>query len=220
MEVDAVVTVSSRMASVADIPQHKMNIASNPGDASSELWAFSLVFYQQPDVMSALLALQDGAGLDVNLILFALWLGLSGRGRVDDRAVDAADRSVRVLRAEVIEPLRALRRRSQVRRRCRYSALARGDQGARDRCRKSSAGPARRTRRACVQDQSRRVAGRRRGQSGLVLRSTDGGSTRRHHPPRAEPPCREAAPPRSPGSPQRLTVPLSSPNRSSTRPKV
>jgi uncharacterized protein (TIGR02444 family) len=109
MEVDAVVTVSSRMASVADIPQHKMNIASNPGDASSELWAFSLVFYQQPDVMSALLALQDGAGLDVNLILFALWLGLSGRGRVDDRAVDAADRSVRVLRDEVIEPLRALR---------------------------------------------------------------------------------------------------------------
>ena len=111
MEVDAVVTVSSRMASVADIPQHKMNIASNPGDASSELWVFSLVFYEQPDVKSALLALQDGAGLDVNLILFALWLGLSGRGRVDDRAVDAADRSVRVLRAEVIEPLRALRRR-------------------------------------------------------------------------------------------------------------
>lgn len=108
MEVDAVVTVSSRMASVADIPQHKMNIASNPGDASSDLWAFSLVFYQRPEVMSALL---DGAGLDVNLILFALWLGLSGRGRVDDRAVDAADRSVRALRAEVIEPLRGLRRR-------------------------------------------------------------------------------------------------------------
>lgn len=75
------------------------------------LWRFSLAFYRRPGVAAALLALQDGAGLDVYMILFALWLGLSGRGRIDSPALEAADRLVRVLRRDVIEPLRALRRR-------------------------------------------------------------------------------------------------------------
>ena len=43
-------------------------------------WRFSLVFYERPGVADALIALQDRGGFDVNLILFALWLGISGRG--------------------------------------------------------------------------------------------------------------------------------------------
>jgi uncharacterized protein (TIGR02444 family) len=75
------------------------------------LWTFSLAFYRRPGVAAALIALQDGAGLDVSLVLFALWLGLSGRGRLDCLALVAADREVQALRTEVIQPLRALRRR-------------------------------------------------------------------------------------------------------------
>ncbi|MGC2524863.1 MAG: TIGR02444 family protein [Stellaceae bacterium] len=88
-----------------------MNRARDMPIAGIGLWRFSLAFYRRPGVAAALLALQDGAGLDVNMILFAVWLGLSGRGRIDSPALEAADRQVRVLRRDVIEPLRALRRR-------------------------------------------------------------------------------------------------------------
>jgi uncharacterized protein (TIGR02444 family) len=42
-------------------------------------WCFSLAFYERPGVADALIALQDRDGFDVNLVLFALWLGISGR---------------------------------------------------------------------------------------------------------------------------------------------
>ena len=86
-----------------------MNIARNA--ANPDLWAFSLAFYARPGVAEALIALQDDAGLDVNLILFAIWFGLSGRGRLDQQRAEAAERAVRPIRAAVIEPLRAMRRR-------------------------------------------------------------------------------------------------------------
>jgi uncharacterized protein (TIGR02444 family) len=75
------------------------------------LWQFSLAFYAAPGVADALIALQDRDGLDVNLILFVLWLGLSGHGRLDRKALTAADRAVCNIRDETVEPLRALRRK-------------------------------------------------------------------------------------------------------------
>jgi uncharacterized protein (TIGR02444 family) len=42
-------------------------------------WRFSLAFYERPGVADALIALQDREGFDVNLVLFALWLGISAR---------------------------------------------------------------------------------------------------------------------------------------------
>jgi uncharacterized protein (TIGR02444 family) len=90
------------MNRVADIP-----IA----DAAAGLWAFSLDFYARPGVSAALIELQDRAGLDINLILFALWHGLSGRGRLDDERLAVADQAARAIQTEIIMPLRALRRR-------------------------------------------------------------------------------------------------------------
>ena len=75
------------------------------------LWRFSLAFYDRPGVPEALIALQDRAGLDVNLILFALWLGVSGRCRLSRAGLATAERAARPIRAEIVEPLRALRRR-------------------------------------------------------------------------------------------------------------
>lgn len=74
-------------------------------------WRFSLAFYELPGVAQALLALQDRDGLDVNLVLFALWLGISGRGHLDSETLTAADRAIGPIRAEIVEPLRSLRRK-------------------------------------------------------------------------------------------------------------
>ena len=74
-------------------------------------WRFSLNFYELPAVAQALLALQDRDGLDINLILFALWFGISGRGRLDSGALTAADRAIGKIRTEIVEPLRSLRRK-------------------------------------------------------------------------------------------------------------
>jgi uncharacterized protein (TIGR02444 family) len=81
------------------------------GDADEpHLSRFSLAFYAAPSVARALIALQDRDGLDVNLMLFALWLGVSGRGRLGSDGLRAAERAVYTIRADIVEPLRALRR--------------------------------------------------------------------------------------------------------------
>jgi uncharacterized protein (TIGR02444 family) len=80
-------------------------------DAAAGLWAFSLDFYARPGVSEALIELQDRAGLDVNLILFALWHGLSGRGRLDYERLAIAYQAARAIQTEIVMPLRALRRR-------------------------------------------------------------------------------------------------------------
>jgi uncharacterized protein (TIGR02444 family) len=75
------------------------------------LWRFSLALYALPGVADALIALQDRRGLDVNLILFSLWLGISGRGALGSDLLVAAEATTGMLRSEIIEPLRSLRRK-------------------------------------------------------------------------------------------------------------
>jgi uncharacterized protein (TIGR02444 family) len=79
--------------------------------AAEAFWRFSLDFYRLPGVEQALLTLQDRAGHDVNLILYALWLGWSGRGLLGDRELAAARRAAGPIRRGIVMPLRALRRR-------------------------------------------------------------------------------------------------------------
>jgi uncharacterized protein (TIGR02444 family) len=74
-------------------------------------WRFSLAFYERPGVSKALIALQDRAGLDINLVLFAIWIGVSGRGRLAREELTTADLIVRPIRTHIVEPLRALRRK-------------------------------------------------------------------------------------------------------------
>jgi uncharacterized protein (TIGR02444 family) len=75
------------------------------------LWCFSLSFYARPDVSEALIRLQDRAGCDVNLMLFALWLGVSGRNRLTSEELSAAARVITPIRRDLVEPLRVLRRK-------------------------------------------------------------------------------------------------------------
>jgi uncharacterized protein (TIGR02444 family) len=99
------------MGDLADTAQRKMNCASDRDASIRGLWSFSLDFYNRPGVAAALLALQDEAGVIVNLVLFAIWLGLTGRGRLDKEGVGEAERAICSIHGEVIGPLRELRRR-------------------------------------------------------------------------------------------------------------
>src|SRR5688572_4026685 len=78
--------------------------------ADSAFWRFSLRVYGLPEVAPACLALQDEAGVDVNLLLFLLFLAENGRAVARDDIV-RLDRAIAPWRTEVVEPLRALRRR-------------------------------------------------------------------------------------------------------------
>jgi uncharacterized protein (TIGR02444 family) len=87
--------------------QQKNGKRSVSGEA---FWRFSLAFYARPGVAEALIALQDRAGCDVNLVLLALWRGAACGHRLDHAELSAAEAAVRPLRRDVIEPLRRLRR--------------------------------------------------------------------------------------------------------------
>ncbi len=75
----------------------------------SQLWRFSLALYALPDVAPACLVLQDEAGVDVNLLLFLLFLATSRRQAAPED-VARLDQTVRAWREEVVKSLRALRR--------------------------------------------------------------------------------------------------------------
>jgi uncharacterized protein (TIGR02444 family) len=75
----------------------------------SPFWRFSLAVYRSPEVQRACLALQDGAGVDVNMLLFSLWMGACGRELTAGEMRRAGD-AVEAWRVGVVVPLRAARR--------------------------------------------------------------------------------------------------------------
>src|SRR5689334_13312505 len=78
--------------------------------AGEALWRFSLAVYARPGAAEALLALQDRAGRNVNLMLFALWLGVARGERLVAATLAAAETAIAPLDAGLVMPLRALRR--------------------------------------------------------------------------------------------------------------
>jgi uncharacterized protein (TIGR02444 family) len=74
-------------------------------------WDFSLALYGKPGVAPACLALQERHGVDVNALMFCVWLALSGRGPVPRDELEAAFAAVASWHAEVVRTLRPLRRR-------------------------------------------------------------------------------------------------------------
>jgi uncharacterized protein (TIGR02444 family) len=86
-----------------------MRKTNNPTSGAG-LWRFSLRVYKRPGVADACLGLQDRHGLDVNLLLYAAYAAVSGRGVIDARAWAAADLAVEGWRLLVIQPLRQVRR--------------------------------------------------------------------------------------------------------------
>jgi uncharacterized protein (TIGR02444 family) len=79
-------------------------------DTEGAFWRFSLDFYGQASVATACLALQDDAQVDVNLLLFLIFLARR-RFMVGVEELARLDRAVAAWREDVIVPLRVLRRR-------------------------------------------------------------------------------------------------------------
>jgi uncharacterized protein (TIGR02444 family) len=74
-----------------------------------DLWTFATRTYAGAG--DACLALQDGYGVDVPLLLFAAWIGETRGVALSPDAVAEADGWIRDWRREVVQPLRAVRRR-------------------------------------------------------------------------------------------------------------
>jgi uncharacterized protein (TIGR02444 family) len=79
-------------------------------DQRSPFWRFSLRFYRQPGVADACIALQDGCGVDVNILLFLLWLATAGRC-ASLEVMQAVCATAAPWRDDVVAPLRTIRRR-------------------------------------------------------------------------------------------------------------
>jgi uncharacterized protein (TIGR02444 family) len=85
-----------------------MSDALSPSEGSP-FWQFSLRFYRMPNVADACIALQEGAGADVNLLLFLLWHARQGRSLTASE-VTALDARIAPWRDATVIPLRAVRR--------------------------------------------------------------------------------------------------------------
>jgi uncharacterized protein (TIGR02444 family) len=75
----------------------------------SPFWQFSITFYAVPGVAPACIALQDLAGVDVNLLFFLLWNATFGR-TLNEPEIKELDHMVGVWRNTAVIPLREIRR--------------------------------------------------------------------------------------------------------------
>lgn len=75
----------------------------------SEFWDFSLTVYNRPEISKLCLDLQNNFSADVNMLLFACWLGHTGRGTVTVSAWRAMILRLTKWREKVIKPLRGVR---------------------------------------------------------------------------------------------------------------
>jgi uncharacterized protein (TIGR02444 family) len=72
-------------------------------------WTFSLRLYARPGVAPACLALQDRHDLDVNVLLYSVWLGAARGVRVSVSDAAGIASCVASWHASVVRPLRAVR---------------------------------------------------------------------------------------------------------------
>jgi len=78
--------------------------------ATTPFWRFSLKYYGQAGVSDACIALQDGCGVDVNLLLFLFWLA-SERQALSADEVKKLDATIKSWRELTIIPTRDTRRK-------------------------------------------------------------------------------------------------------------
>ena len=80
-------------------------------ETDNPFWRFSLRVYAEPGVAEECLAAQDSLGVDVNVLLFAAWLGAERGIALDRTRLAQVEEAVAAWSDDVIKPLRAVRRR-------------------------------------------------------------------------------------------------------------
>lgn len=76
----------------------------------SEFWDYAIILYSHEEVAAACLRLQDRRGVDVNMLLFCIWVAASGRERLSAEELAAALTASSLWQGEVVHPLRHARR--------------------------------------------------------------------------------------------------------------
>jgi len=82
----------------------------SPLSLEEPFWQFSQALYAKEGVEAACLGLQDRRGLNVNLLLYCCWAGLAGGKPLDVGDLSEAVEHIAQWQAEVIQPLRWVRR--------------------------------------------------------------------------------------------------------------
>ena len=77
--------------------------------SKSPFWRFSVKFYAEPGVADACIALQDEAGVDVNVLFFLLWNATQERAYSREDIAEI-ERRIGAWREMTVVPLRAVRR--------------------------------------------------------------------------------------------------------------
>ena len=83
-------------------------IPSQPLD--TPLWAFALAVYGGDGVADECLDLQERLGLDVNILLFAAFIGAVEAVQLESQDITAASAVVAHWQSEIVRPLRQVRR--------------------------------------------------------------------------------------------------------------
>jgi len=87
-----------------------MQSSAQPASARNPLWDFAVWAYEQEGVKKACLALQNRMGVDVNMVMFLLWLADSGVGHARlAQYMSAALKLSRDWRENFVNPLRGVR---------------------------------------------------------------------------------------------------------------
>ncbi len=81
-----------------------------PQPLETPLWAFALAVYGGDKVADECLALQERLGLDVNILLFAAFIGAVEAGQLESQDITAASAAVADWQSEIVRPLRQVRR--------------------------------------------------------------------------------------------------------------
>ena len=76
---------------------------------ASPIWDFVLGYYRQQGVSEAAISLQDSAGIDVNMILFLMWVASQKRTLAAAEVKTVGDKSIG-WQHNVVVPVRAVRR--------------------------------------------------------------------------------------------------------------
>ncbi|MBL4905931.1 MAG: TIGR02444 family protein [Sneathiella sp.] len=87
-----------------------MAVYSSAGFPPCDLWDFAIKLYSEDAVSEACLALQDRMKIDVNLLLFCVWVAASGRETLTEQELEEGIASASGWQSNVVDPLRAMRR--------------------------------------------------------------------------------------------------------------
>jgi uncharacterized protein (TIGR02444 family) len=78
-------------------------------DVEAESWAFALELYARPGVADACLKLQNGASVDVMMLLVIAYAAVKHRILLTPAEIRELDEACRAWREQIVRPLRAIR---------------------------------------------------------------------------------------------------------------